>query len=69
MTDTEIIDCLDTYIRRNNYLVIHNLTGSDDPRWPRNYTGGGLGLTPWNPRTLREALTQMLQKEPTDGVE
>ncbi len=62
MSDTELIDRLDTYIRENGYLLIHNTNGSNDSRWPKGYNGTGLGLTPYNPRTLRQALICMFRE-------
>ncbi len=56
-TDSELLDSLESYIKENGYVLLHDLTGSDDPKWPEGYRGGGIGLLSWaNNRGLREAL-------------
>ncbi len=59
-TDTELLDELEKYVKENDYILIHNLTGSDDSRWPSNRSMRGIGLIPYSPRTLREALISAL---------
>ena len=66
MTDTELINRLEAYIKENNYLLLHNLTGSDDPAWPCDGSIRGLGLLPRNPRTLRDALESLLRERIED---
>lgn len=56
-TDSELLDALESYIKKHGFVLLHNLTGSDDPDWPRNWNNGGIGLIPHAPRTLRKALS------------
>lgn len=56
MTDTELLDALEKYIKQKGFILLHNLTGSDDLAWPAGYKGRGIGLIPFHPRTLRQAL-------------
>lgn len=67
MNDTELLDALETCIKTRGYVFIHDLTGSDDPKWPQNYTGGGIGLMGWSkrPRSIRAALEAALK--PREG--
>ena len=60
MTDTELIDKLEAYIKKEGCLLIHNYSGASDPNWPKGWTRGGLGLVPYHPRTLRQALQRLL---------
>lgn len=54
-TDKHRLDYLEAEVRENGPLLIHNTTGSDDPRW-QGYRGRGLGLLS---RTLRQAIDSM----------
>lgn len=56
--DSEILDALEVYIKKHGFVLLHNLTGRDDPDWPNNWNHGGIGLIPHSPRTLRHALSE-----------
>jgi hypothetical protein len=54
VTDKEIIDFLEAEVK-DEPILLHNTNGSEEwPKYPR-----GLGLTPWEPRTLRQAVELM----------
>lgn len=63
MNDAELLDALEVCIKTRGYVFIHDLTGSDDPKWPQNYKGGGIGLMGWSkrPRSIRAALEAALK--------
>ena len=60
MTDTQLLDALEAYIKERGYVMIHDTTGREDKRWPQGYDGPGIGILSWvpSPRTgsLRKAL-------------
>ncbi len=58
MTDAERIDFLERTIKHDGPLLLHDTTGSDSPEL-KGYRGRGLGLIPWRPRSLQDAIDSM----------
>ncbi len=58
-TDAELLEYLEAELKEWP-ILLHNLGGSSDPSWPRNYHGRGLGLLQGR-RTLRQAIAAMMK--------